>query len=268
MLRQGRLPEGVLPRRISVFGISYLPPFHMQVFLALSAVMEVAFYQLNPCREYWADIVSRGEETRLQRPWRESARPIPTDDFHMEEGNRLLASMGRQGRAFHRLIGDFDCQVQEDFPDDRGDSLLTHIQADILNLRTGPNGKNAAALPAKDRSIQIHACHSPMREVEVLHDHVLDFLNHDPDLQPRDILVLTPDIDTYAPYIQAIFGAPEDETHRLAFSIADRRAGSGPPGGGSLHLSAGHQPVPFPGQRTDYTARSPRGAPGIRPGGG
>jgi exodeoxyribonuclease V gamma subunit len=229
VLRQGRLPEGVLPRRISVFGISYLPPFHLQVFLALSAVMEVAFYQLNPCREYWADIVSRGEETRLQRPWREAPRPIPADDFHMEEGNRLLASMGRQGRAFHRLIGDFDCQVQEDFHDDRGDSLLTHLQADILNLRTGPNGKNAAALRLKDRSIQIHACHSPMREVEVLHDHVLDFLNHDPELQPRDILVLTPDIDTYAPYIQAVFGAPEDETHRLPFSIADRKPVQGHP---------------------------------------
>ncbi len=229
VLRQGRFPEGGLPPRLSVFGISYLPPFYLQVFLSLSAVMEVVFYQLNPCREYWADIVSRGEETRLQRPWRESARSIPKDDFHMEEGNRLLASMGHQGRAFHRLMGDFDCQVQEDFRDNPGDSLLAHIQSDILNLRTGPPGRNGNGQLGRDGSLQIHACHSPMREVEVLHDYVLDFLNNDADLHPRDILVLTPDIDTYAPYIQAVFGEPEDETHRLAFSIADRKPVKGHP---------------------------------------
>jgi len=229
VLQAGNLSTDGLPRRVAVFGISYLPPFHLQVFLSLSRVMEVTFYQLNPCREYWADIVSRGEEKRLQRPWRESSRQVPPTDFHMEEGNRLLALMGGQGRAFHRLLGDVDLQMAEDFVDDPGESLLACLQADILNLRNSTPGDHSGTPAAGDRSLQIHACHSPMREVEVLYDHVLDFLNDHPDLYPRDILVLTPDIDTYAPYIQAVFGAPEDEAQRIAFSIADRRPLQGRP---------------------------------------
>ena len=61
-----------------------------------------------------------------------------------------------------------------------------------------------------------------MREMEVLYDQLLDLLNTDADLEPRDIMVLTPDIESYAPYIQAVFGAPEDSALRMPFSIADR----------------------------------------------
>ena len=222
-------PDGV-PHRVSIFGISYLPPFYLHVFLALSRVMTVDFYQLNPCRQYWADIVSRGEEKRIERAWREPLPRLAQGDLHLEEGNRLLASMGRQGRTFHRLTGDFDWQAEDDFEEGRGDTLLTLIQADILNLRTGMEKNEAAPkIMDTDRSLQIHACHSPMREIEVLYDQVLDMLNMDADLHLRDILVLTPDIDTYAPYIQAVFGTPEDEAHRMAYSIADRKPVQGHP---------------------------------------
>lgn len=223
------LPDSV-PHRVSIFGISYLPPSYLHVFLALSKVMAVDFYQLDPCREYWADIVSRGEEKRLQRAWREPPHRVAQSDLHLEEGNRLLASMGSQGRTFHRLISDFDLQVEDDSQEVRGNTLLSRIQADILNLRTGMR-ENGVAHKSNtgDRSLRIHACHSPMRETEVLYDQVLDMLNEDADLHLRDILVLTPDIDTYAPYIQAVFGTPEEAVHRMAFSIADRKPVQGHP---------------------------------------
>lgn len=216
-------PPAGLPRRVSIFGISYLPPFYLQALAALSQVMSVDLYQLNPCREYWADIVSRGEEKRRRRLLPAAAGPPAAEDLHWEQGNRLLASMGAQGRAFHRLIGNFDPLTDEDFQDNDGHDLLAAVQDDILNLRNHPAAEDRRPSPGSpDPSIQIHACHSPMREIEVLNDHLLDRLNADSDLAPRDILVLTPDIDTYAPYIQSVFGAPEDEAQRLPFSIADR----------------------------------------------
>lgn len=221
---QGRgISDGTLPQRVSVFGISYLPPFYLQALSTLSHLMVVEFYQLNPCREFWADILSHGEEKRWRRAWRKTGGAVTEADLHLEEGNRLLASMGNQGRAFHRLVGDFDIQTEELFQDGDDKTLLAAIQNDILQLRN-PSIENLPQIPltAGDHSLQIHACHGPMREIEILHDHLLDMLETDPRLEPREILVLTTDMETYAPYIQAVFGTPEDESRRLPFSLADR----------------------------------------------
>ena len=73
-----------------------------------------------------------------------------------------------------------------------------------------------------DNSVSIHSCHSPMREVEVLYDFLLDVFNQDPALQPRDILVMTPDIETYAPFVRAVFDAPGEEAQRIPYAIADQ----------------------------------------------
>lgn len=74
-----------------------------------------------------------------------------------------------------------------------------------------------------DRSITIHVCHSPQREVEVLHDQLLAMLQADPELTPRDIVVMVADIDSYSPFIQAVFGSATGERY-LPYAISDRRA--------------------------------------------
>ncbi|MFS9539415.1 exonuclease V subunit gamma, partial [Klebsiella pneumoniae] len=74
-----------------------------------------------------------------------------------------------------------------------------------------------------DRSLSIHVCHSPQREVEVLHDRLLAMLEADPTLTPRDIIVMVADIDSYSPYIQAVFGAASGDRW-LPWAISDRRA--------------------------------------------
>ena len=73
-----------------------------------------------------------------------------------------------------------------------------------------------------DDSIQVHSCHSPMREVEVLQDRLLSLFEADPTLLPKDILIMTPDIATYSPFIQAVFSVPPDDPRWIPFSIADR----------------------------------------------
>ncbi len=219
-----------LPPRVAVFGISYLPRFHLESLAELARHMELNFFLLNPSREFWADILSEREIHRIRRRHPHMEQVMET--LHLESGHRLLASMGKQGRDFLRIISGFDCDIQDQFEEPRGDSLLSRIQGDILHLtnRTDAGADASAHVNAatrvspQDRSIQIHSCHSPMREVEVLRDHLLAMFEEDPDLQPNGIIVMTPDIDQYSPYIQAVFDPQTDPALHIPFSIADRSA--------------------------------------------
>ena len=233
------------PARISVFGISTLPPFHIRILSVVSTLAEVNLFLLNPCREYWGDIVSGREMMKIARRWRKqtaAAEPsadlaqsgdLSLDELHLEKGNSLLASMGSLGRDFFSLIyemGDHsymeECDLSIDPLEENG-NLLAALQSDILNLRErgrGPAAKTAEQMliSPRDRSIQIHACHTPIREIEVLQDALLAMLDEDPGLSPRDILVMTPDIEKYAPFIQAVFSLPPEDPRSIPFSIADR----------------------------------------------
>ena len=226
----------LLPERIFIFGISYLPLFHLEAFVALSRLSEINLFILNPCREYWGDIVSEKQMQRIKKNYPRRADMAAT--LHLTEGNRLLASMGAHGKNFFTLINSFDFQMHEIYDDPHGSTMLCCIQSDILNLRErrGPaaDGKNQTADPGdplqpppicindSDTSIQVHSCHSPMREIEVLHDNLLAMFDQDPQLLPSDIIVMTPDIEVYAPYIQAVFDAQTDEQQRIPFRISDQ----------------------------------------------
>ena len=210
-----------LPRRVSIFGISYLPPFHLQILEGLSRLTEINLFLLNPCREYWGDIASERDISNIAS--RRNPSELTPEELHLEKGNPILASTGTLGRDFFELLASFSYEESALFRDPEEGSLLACIQSDILNLRdrTDPSRVKTSLSPA-DHSLQIHSCHSPMRELEVLHDHLLEMFESDPTLLPKDILVMTPEIEAYAPFIQAVFDAPEDERKRIPYSIADR----------------------------------------------
>ena len=201
--------------RISVIGIPSLPPFHLEVLARVARHTEVNLFLLNPCRQYWGEIVSERELARLGK------RGLGTEQWY-ETGNPLLASWGKQGREFFESVIE-DCGDHE-----RTDSfsalppgaLLHEVQGDIVELRGAETGVRQVA--ADDVSIMVHSCHSPMREVELLHDTLLSIFDADPTLSPRDVLVMTPDIESYAPYISAVFDTPEQGGERIPYSIADR----------------------------------------------
>ena len=217
---QRSVPEaGKLPRRISVFGISALPPFHLRILDAVARTIEVNLFVMNPCREYWFLIYSDREMRRIV----DRLGTTPSDEaLHLERGNSLLASMGALGRDFLRMVHDMGCQEEDVWEEPAGETLLALIQADILNLRDRGADGEKKTVAAGDDSIQVHSCHSPMREVEVLQDRILELLDRDPTLTPADILVMTPEIETYAPFIEAVFSLSPDDRRRLPFSIADR----------------------------------------------
>jgi len=209
-----------LPKRLSIFGISSLPPLFLQLIHRLSARIEVSIYVVNPTEQFWGDLPTGN-------------KAIPSPDPGMPEvdmafGHDLLISLGRQGRDFFNLLQQMDDDGQAwkplDFPLPPRDSLLHHLQADIANLvRRGPREADAPTVIEKaDRSLQCHVCHGPLREMEVLRDLILAAFEELPDLRPHDVLVMVPDITKYAPFIEATFGQSDHQTTYLPFSIADQ----------------------------------------------
>ena len=116
-------------------------------------------------------------------------------------------------------------------------TLLQQLQDDIFHLRGVEDAKHLHRLinTTTDRSLRFIETHSRQREIEVLHDHLLaEFeaaAKQGESLQPRDILIMAPDINTYVPHIEAVFGRyprfqedNESEQRYLPFHIADQSA--------------------------------------------
>ncbi|MFA4915733.1 MAG: exodeoxyribonuclease V subunit gamma [Syntrophales bacterium] len=219
-----------LPARISVFGVSFLPYFHMEIFDEISRRIEVNLFLINPSLEFWGYIRSEKEIIRKLKKVKiqKGEGKFPLEELYLEKGNTLLASMGTMGRDFFTFILDLNAQEEDLFIDPGEKNLLTSIRSDILNLRDrGQNGCDKTTISPNDASIQIHSCHSPMREVEVLYDNLLAMFEEDKQLLPGDILVMAPDIEAYTPFIRAVFDTPGEgpsvsEPWRIPFNIADR----------------------------------------------
>jgi exodeoxyribonuclease V gamma subunit len=211
-----------MPARLAVFGISHLPPFHLQVLEALARRIPVFLFLMNPCRLYWSDILS---DRQMHRRRASDDRDASADEMlYLERGNRLLASLGQLGKHFFDFIHQSEAHVDEAFQDNP-DTLLGRIQQDILDLvdRAGAAREPQTPPVQADGSLRVHSCHGPMREVEVLYDQLLDILARDDSLQPRDILVMTPDIGLYAPYIHAVFGAARGQApSAIPYTVTDQ----------------------------------------------
>ena len=213
------------PARVSIFGVSTLPPLYLNLFAALSPWVELHLFVLSPTREYWGDIRSRREV--LRRAAKQPAATVDLATALQAETNPLLASLGRQGREFQQVLeacGDYQEDDRDLYRDPDTTSMLATVQADILNLRQrAANGDvSPLLLDPNDDSIRVHACHGAMREVEVLHDQLLALFDQDPTLEPRDVVVMSPAVDTYAPFIDAVFGRAGGDRPRIPYRIADR----------------------------------------------
>jgi exodeoxyribonuclease V gamma subunit len=204
-----------LPDRLSLFGLTRLPAATLQVLAALAARRDVHLFALHPSPLLWARVDevlgsaalpngvegARGAATVLRR------KADPTTYL---PGNRLLASWGQDARELQLVLrGAAGESADHHHPVEHGaTTLLERIQADVRADRApSADARELHALDPGDRSIQVHACHGRSRQVEVLRGAILHLLEEDPSLEPRDVIVMCPDIETFAPLIQATFGA-------------------------------------------------------------
>ena len=207
-----------LARVAHIFCLPTIPPLYLDLLRQLGRWLDLRLYVLNPCREYWFEIVDRRRLSYLA---------VRGDATYHESGNRLLAAWGKQTQAHIDLLLE---TATEALVDDGGflpatqDTMLARVQNAILDLTE--IGPGSAPPSPGDRSIEIHVCHSLTRELEVLQDQLLALFADSSvsgmnPLRPGDILVVTPELEAAAPLVDAVFGnAPQER--RIPFAVTGR----------------------------------------------
>jgi exodeoxyribonuclease V gamma subunit len=200
-----------LPERISFFSIPVLSQGYLRLLNEVAQKTDIHLYVFNPCQVYWGDIESIKTLSKMHKDER----------LYTDTGNELLASLGTQGRDYIDALLELEPErINDHFQEIIVTSRLKSIQHDILNLQLANQAHTHLPI---DQSIQIHACHSPMREVEVLYDQLLFALESNAELLPDDIIIMMPAIEDYAPYIDAVFS---NAAYKLPFNLADQAATS------------------------------------------
>lgn len=232
-LRAGELDGLELPDRLSLFGHTRLPRTEIDLLVALAAHREVHLWLAQPSAALWGAVVAAGAEV---------TRRSETTSADLA-GHPLLASLGRDSRELATVLS---ARVTAGEAVDEGSApdpvapatLLGWLQDDLrANAAPSREARAARTLAADDRSLQVHACHGAARQIDVLREVLVGLLEDDPTLEPRDIVVMCPDIETYAPLISAGFGLGEliadddaddglHPAHRLRVRLADRAASS------------------------------------------
>jgi exodeoxyribonuclease V gamma subunit len=198
-----------LPDRISLFGLTRLPPSYLDILYALAVHRDVHLFLLHPSAELWSRVASvvTARSPIVRRDDDETAA-LPQ--------NPLLGSWGRDAREMQLVLaaGAGQTLVHDHIVvEDSRTTLLARIQADVRGDQAPPGAPlpggsdERMTLEPEDSSLQVHACHGHARQVEVVRDAILHLLADDPTLEPRDIVVMCPDIETFAPLIQATFGS-------------------------------------------------------------
>lgn len=210
-----------LPQRLSLFGLTRLPAAQLHVLRALAVHRDVHLFLLHPSPTLWARIADAGRWPVLRSEAEDEVGHMPR--------NRLLASWGQDSRELQLVLGP-DIAAHEHPVSRPTGTMLAELQAAVREDRVPEVG-------APDGSVQVHSCHGRARQVEVVRDAVLHLLAEDPSLEPRDVIVMCPDIEAFAPLIQATFGAgeiaededdeldtlaPEDRPPNLRVRLADR----------------------------------------------
>jgi exodeoxyribonuclease V gamma subunit len=185
-----------LPQRLNILGVTTLPPFYLDIIAALAAHIPITWYLPSPQTTPW-------------HPLEESGTPP------------LLLSNGTQNQAFAAQLAATGCSwhilPREAMQHDLLGQLRHHLQHNTpLTPIAAPGDKPV------ENTVEIHSCHSPTRELEVLRNCLWAAFAQDTTLTPGDVAILVPDIDTYAPLIEALFGHPESPRHHLPYRVAAR----------------------------------------------
>ena len=215
-----------LPGRLSLFGHTRIAPSEVALIDALAVHLDV---------HLWLPQASPGSWEKLAPLARTGPVPRDADSSATSIDHPLLASLGRDGRELQRTLAQAEATHQALTPSlspPDQPTLLHLLQSDLAADRVpDPATRDVRLIASNDLSIQVHACHGPARQLDVLRDVLTGLLQADPTLEPRDILVMCPDIDTYAPLVHAGFGLGEvarehseeaHPAHQLRVRLADR----------------------------------------------
>jgi len=204
-----RAPSGDADTPLHVFGITHLAPAELAILQAVARRRLVVFHVPDPCRESWSGMAT--ERTRLRERVEREPDALDTESAFLDLGHPLLAKWGRIGQHFLLLLEAGEIAIDErHVADERPDAPASQLQRLQESIRRGEpvlaRWTRDPLVARADRSLRVHACHTRLRELEVLRDALLRELAERPGLAPSDIVVMAPDIQAYAPLLPAVFG--------------------------------------------------------------
>ncbi len=208
---------------LRLFGLSSMAPIQVQLLQAVSLHRPVDLYLLTPCRDLWRRCGERRRELSDALALRQ-----PLDATWLLEAPDLEARFGRLGGEFQQLLeGTGEAQLGEEQERDlffapaagiTRPPLLAQLQEQLADAERIPS----LALDPEDHSLEFHACPGRLRQVQIVRDRLLQLLAADRGLEPRDILVMTPDIDGFAPLVASVFGDAHATGVDLPWRLTDR----------------------------------------------
>lgn len=215
--------EAATAEPLHVFGVSHLAPSEFATLCAVARQRLLVLYVPDPCREYWAGL--RPERQHLRELAGRGVYSAQAEREFLELGHPLLADWGRQGQHFMLALASAE-DVAVDIRHGEDETAALPPQAPRLqrlqeSIRQLDPALLAAVEARADRSLRVHACHTRLRELEVLRDALLRAREEDPGLKPSDIVVMAPDIQAYVPLLPAVFGEAGRQQGLLPYHLAD-----------------------------------------------
>ncbi len=213
------------PKNLYVYGLSSLAPLQIDLIQAFSKVINIKIYIISPCNDLW----QRCEAKRLQfrNTWN-----TPPDRQWLLESPRLEAFLGRMGAEYQQLLeGSGEYQLGDrneedifsltaDIVTNKGNkpNLLEQLQQELLSTKS----ENILTKEKSDKSLLFLKSPGKYRQVELIRDHILQLFSDDREIHPRDILIMTPQVDSYAPIITSVFNNIDHNTTQLPWVITDK----------------------------------------------
>ncbi|MEN1925295.1 exodeoxyribonuclease V subunit gamma [Luteimonas qiangzhengi] len=225
---QRPLPQG-LPSRLLAFATLNVSPDVLRVIATQARAGTLHCFVPTPVQDYWGDL--QRVRALPEAAWLEAGSGLLAEDE-----TPLLRAWGAAGVDFMRLVGNYEvihASAEVHAHADPGEgggalhgSLLRRLQSDLYHRRGAPGWPLREAVDRTDPSLQLHACHTRLRELQVLRDQLralFDDERFDPPLQPREVAVLAPDIDPYLPYLEAVFGGRGEAAsgQAIPYALAD-----------------------------------------------
>ncbi|MDH5727896.1 MAG: exodeoxyribonuclease V subunit gamma, partial [Gammaproteobacteria bacterium] len=195
--------SNLLSQATVFFGVADFSPGYLAVLEKIAGISELHLMLMNPSSYYWGDDLST--KTRSLHELMLAQRGQDSQLSYLDEGNRLLASLGQHRDQQFDLIWSLNPQEIDAYEPPTGSSLLSLLQQNLYEPGEVATQAYAKPINSDDQSLLIHSCHSPLRELQVLYDYLLDCFQTMPELQMHEVLVVVPQLDQYAGFIPSVF---------------------------------------------------------------
>jgi len=222
-LRRGENLHGV-PPRVMVAGLQSLQLGSLEILQALGAVSDVRVVLVHPSPV----LAARWSEEFLDTPVTRGALQIrPTEGDVPSDVDPLINSWLRGAREMQQMLASQGVKAVLHKPKELGASGVAPSFLQRLQISIVEKGKVVKSdVPVADASVQIHRCHNLGRQVDALHDALMHAFRDIPNLQPHEVVVLSPKINEAAPLLEAAFDRYVTTAGgvrvKIPFVVADR----------------------------------------------